>query len=90
MPRSFAPRADWTWSGPPGLRKELRDLVDEGRIRLVVDLSGTEFIDSSGLSALISGLKAARQSALTDRSGAALFQALLSRTRVQWLVLPVR
>ena len=45
----------------PGLRKELHALVDKGNSRIVVDLSRTEFIDSSGLGALISGLKAARQ-----------------------------
>ncbi|OBK71972.1 STAS domain-containing protein [Mycobacterium sp. 1274761.0] len=45
----------------PGLRKELHTLVEKGNSRIVVDLSGTEFIDSSGLGALISGLKAARQ-----------------------------
>lgn len=45
----------------PGLRKELHALVEAGNSRIVVDLSGTEFIDSSGLGALISGLKAARQ-----------------------------
>lgn len=45
----------------PALRKELHALVDKGNSRIVVDLSGTEFIDSSGLGALISGLKAARQ-----------------------------
>ena len=45
----------------PGLRKELHALVEQGNSRIVVDLSGTDFIDSSGLGALISGLKAARQ-----------------------------
>ncbi|MCZ8380070.1 STAS domain-containing protein [Mycobacterium sp. CPCC 205372] len=45
----------------PGLRRQLHELVEAGSSRLVVDLSGTEFIDSSGLGALISGLKAARQ-----------------------------
>jgi anti-sigma B factor antagonist len=45
----------------PGLRKELHALVEQGNARVVVDLSDTEFIDSSGLGALISGLKAARQ-----------------------------
>ncbi|MCG7580222.1 STAS domain-containing protein [Mycolicibacterium sp. OfavD-34-C] len=45
----------------PSLRKELHALVDNGNTRVVVDLSGTELIDSSGLGALISGLKVARQ-----------------------------
>jgi anti-anti-sigma factor len=45
----------------PGLRKQLHGLVEAGSVKLVVDLSGTEFIDSSGLGAMISGLKAARQ-----------------------------
>jgi anti-anti-sigma factor len=46
----------------PGLREQLHTLVQSGHARLVVDLSGVETIDSSGLGALISGLKAARQS----------------------------
>jgi len=45
----------------PALRKELHALVDGGQKRVVVDLSKTELIDSSGLGALISGLKVARQ-----------------------------
>ena len=45
----------------PALRQELHELVESGSNRLVVDLSGTDFIDSSGLGALISGLKVARQ-----------------------------
>ena len=45
----------------PALRKELNGLIESGATRVVVDLSGVEFIDSSGLGALISGLKAARQ-----------------------------
>lgn len=44
-----------------GLRKQLQDIVEGGSSRIVVDLSATEFIDSSGLGALISGLKIARQ-----------------------------
>ncbi|MDY6995783.1 MAG: STAS domain-containing protein [Actinomycetota bacterium] len=42
------------------LRKQLHGLVEDGNSRIVVDLSATEFIDSSGLGALISGLKIAR------------------------------
>lgn len=44
------------------LRDQLCDLVDAGKIRLVVDLSGVGTVDSSGLGALITALKAARRS----------------------------
>jgi anti-sigma B factor antagonist len=45
----------------PDLREQLHALVRAGKTRIVVDLSAVETIDSSGLGALISGLKAARQ-----------------------------
>ncbi|KSU60682.1 anti-sigma factor antagonist [Gordonia sp. JH63] len=45
----------------PRLRDQLHELVGSGSARIVVDLSGTDFIDSSGLGALVSGLKVARQ-----------------------------
>jgi anti-sigma B factor antagonist len=44
----------------PRLRSLVRELVDDGSARVVVDLSRTEFVDSSGLGALISGLKTTR------------------------------
>lgn len=46
----------------PELREQLHALIRAGNIRLVVDLSAVDSIDSSGLGALISGLKTARQS----------------------------
>ncbi|WP_059017079.1 STAS domain-containing protein [Mycobacterium sp. M26] len=45
----------------PALRTQLLTLVQGGQSRVVVDLSAAESIDSSGLGALISALKAARQ-----------------------------
>lgn len=42
------------------VRQRLTEEVAAGRQRLVVDLAEVEFIDSSGLGALIGGLKAAR------------------------------
>lgn len=43
------------------LRQTISSLVEEGSNRFAVDLSGISFMDSSGLGALISGLKSARQ-----------------------------
>lgn len=45
----------------PSLRRELHALVESGYRQVVVDLSEIDLIDSSGLGALISGLKLARQ-----------------------------
>lgn len=45
----------------PALREEVERLVTtEGRAHVVLDLAGTTFVDSSGLGALIGGLKSAR------------------------------
>lgn len=43
------------------LKETFSDLVAAGSSRIVVDLAETTFLDSSGLGALIGGLKAARQ-----------------------------
>jgi anti-sigma B factor antagonist len=55
------PRGRLTMVSASSLRKQLQGVVDGGSNHIVVDLSTTEFIDSSGLGALISGLKMARQ-----------------------------
>ncbi|MGM1018637.1 MAG: STAS domain-containing protein [Actinomycetota bacterium] len=49
-----------TASGAPLLRNAVNDLVAGGQARLVVDMGATEFVDSSGLGALVGGLKSAR------------------------------
>jgi anti-anti-sigma factor len=43
------------------VKARLAQVVAEGGKRLIVDLAGVTFVDSSGLGALIGGLKAARQ-----------------------------
>ncbi|WP_341924066.1 STAS domain-containing protein [Nocardioides psychrotolerans] len=43
------------------LKEILSELVSGGTTRIVVDLGETTFLDSSGLGALIGGLKSARQ-----------------------------
>lgn len=45
----------------PQLRAIVTETVAGGSNRLVVDLGGTQFLDSSGLGALIAGLKTTRQ-----------------------------
>lgn len=45
----------------PQLRALVTQTVADGAARVVVDLEATTFIDSSGLGALIAGLKVARQ-----------------------------
>ncbi|NIS79154.1 MAG: anti-sigma factor antagonist [Anaerolineales bacterium] len=45
----------------PVLKERLQDLVKTDGLTVVVDLKEVDFIDSSGLSALVSGLKALRE-----------------------------
>jgi anti-sigma B factor antagonist len=55
------PEGRLTMVTAPELRAAVADAVAAGCARVVVDLSGVEFIDSSGLGAVIGGLKTARQ-----------------------------
>lgn len=51
----------FTMVSAPQFRRHLDEVLDDGSTRVVVDLAETSFIDSSGLGALIAGLKRARQ-----------------------------
>ncbi len=44
----------------PRLRESLVDLVNEGVRRIVVDLEGVDFLDSTGIGVLVGGLKRVR------------------------------
>jgi anti-sigma B factor antagonist len=55
------PRGRLNMVAAPQLRAIVSETVQAGRPTLVVDLSAVEFMDSSGLGALIAGLKTARQ-----------------------------
>lgn len=45
----------------PALRQAVADQIALGRARLIVDLADVEFMDSSGLGALIGALKTTRE-----------------------------
>jgi anti-sigma B factor antagonist len=53
-------RVDLTSAGD--LETALKKLLDEGKSNLVLDLSGVEFLSSSGLRVLVTTLKAVRKS----------------------------
>jgi anti-sigma B factor antagonist len=57
----LTPEGKFNLVAAPQLKARIDDLVAAGKARLVVDLHAVEFIDSSGIGTLISGLKAARQ-----------------------------
>jgi len=70
----------------PELKNKVRQIVESGKVKLILDLSGVVFIDSSGLSALISGLKAAREAGgffrlanLRDQTAAVIKLMMLDR-----------
>ena len=44
----------------PKLRERISDVVADGHLRLVVDLRKTDFLDSTGLGALVGALKRLR------------------------------
>lgn len=45
----------------PSLREELLRAIEKGEQQIAIDLEGVEFMDSSGLGALVSGLKRLRE-----------------------------
>jgi anti-sigma B factor antagonist len=45
----------------PRVKQEIVDLLSQGTGKLVVDLSGVDYLDSTGLGVLIGGLKRARE-----------------------------
>jgi anti-sigma B factor antagonist len=45
----------------PEVKQEIKSLISTGHIDLILNMENTEFIDSSGLSAIVSGLKQVRE-----------------------------
>lgn len=52
-------RLDATTS--PKVRTTLKELIEKDQVKIIVDLQGVPFIDSSGLASLVSGLRLARE-----------------------------
>lgn len=53
----------------PQLKQQIEALFDEGRYRIVLDLSKLEYISSPGLRVLIEARKKAREWKITDLEG---------------------
>lgn len=57
----FRPNGRLNMTAAPELRSAVDEMVLDGVTRVVIDLSDCSFVDSSGLGALVGGLKSARQ-----------------------------
>src|SRR5438309_6144396 len=55
------PRGPLDVSSAHALRQRMKELVESGVLQVVVDLDAVTFLDSSGLGAIIGGLKRFRQ-----------------------------
>jgi anti-sigma B factor antagonist len=55
-----APRGDLDMATVQDVRRALAGLLDGGQSRLLIDLDGVGYIDSSGIGALIAAMKQAR------------------------------
>lgn len=86
----LVPEGKFNLVAAPALKSRIDDLVAAGRANLIVDLHAVDFIDSSGLGALIGGLKSARQSGGDVRIAAAGPQvlAVLKLTNLDRILAP--
>lgn len=86
----LSPEGKFNLVAAPPIKARIDDLVAEGKARLVIDLHSVDFIDSSGLGALIGGLKAARQQGGDLRIAAAGPQvlAVLKLTNLDRILAP--
>ena len=84
------PRGRLNMVAAPRLRSVVAELVAQGTARIVVDLSETDSMDSSGLGALIAGLKTARQAGgdLRIAGAGAQVEAVLDLTNLRRVLRP--
>lgn len=86
----LAPTGKFNLVSAPSAKARIDALVAAGRARVVVDLAGVDFIDSSGLGALIGALKSARQASGDVRIAAPGDQvrAVLALTNLDRILVP--
>lgn len=86
----LAPEGKFNLVAAPAIKSRIDDLVAAGKTRIVVDMHAVDFIDSSGLGALIGGLKSARQQGGDVRIAAAGDQvrAVLKLTNLDRILSP--
>jgi anti-sigma B factor antagonist len=72
-----APTGRLNMVSAPAFREAVAGVVADGRSRVAIDLSGVEFMDSSGLGALVGCLKTARQAGGDLRIAAPTKQVLM-------------
>ena len=58
----IAPTGRLDVAGAPALKDAVGDAVKNGQPRLVIDMEGVSFVDSSGLGSVVAALKQARSS----------------------------
>ncbi|MCH2133585.1 MAG: STAS domain-containing protein [Phycisphaerales bacterium] len=58
------PQGDIDLASSPGLRARLRELIEEAKGRIVVDLSEVPYMDSSGVATLVELLQSCRRAEL--------------------------
>ena len=61
----LSPAGDVDLSASPALRHHLREALGEKPTRLIVNLGGVEYMDSSGVATLVEGLQIARRASTT-------------------------
>lgn len=57
----IAPQGELDVSNSPELKELIEAEIENGRRNMVIDLKGVEYMDSSGLGVLVTGLKAMRR-----------------------------
>ena len=89
-PRVIRPDGRLDLVSAPAFRDDIRSAVAAGDTRLVVDLAGVPVIDSSGIGALIGGLREARQAGGELRIAAAgeQIRTVLALTRADRVLKP--